>query len=325
MKRVLTGIKPTGEQLHLGNYFGALKPMIDLAHQGEHEIFMFIPNQHALTAFYDTQAIKRNTINVVKAYLAAWLDPNTVHLYNQSDIPWHVQLTWVMSCITNMGFMKRMHVYKAAVDQGKQDDISVGTFIYPILMACDIILYDADLVPVGKDQKQHVEYARDIAGKFNHKFGETFVLPEAMIRSDVATVPGIDGRKMSKSYNNYIGMFDDEKTVLKKVKRIPTSAIPVEAAKNPDECNVYNIFKLFLDEEQDTVLRKRYEAWWLWFGQVKQELAAQISAFFAPMKQKYEAISDDEVIEILAAGAKTVAPIAQKKIADVYEKVGFSL
>ncbi len=299
--------------------------MIELANTWTYEIFMFIPNQHALTAFHDGPAIARNTINAVKAYIAAWLDPEKVHIYNQSDIPGHTQLHRVLSCVTNMWFMKRMHVYKASVDQWVQDDISVGTFNYPILMAADIILYDADLVPVGKDQKQHVEYARDIAGKFNHMFGETFVLPEPLIGEDVATIPGIDGRKMSKSYNNYIGLFDDEKTVLKKVKRIPTSATPIEDPKDPDICHVYSIFKLFLDAEEDVTLRKRYTAGGLGYGQVKQELAARITAFLQPLQEKYASITDADVQAILAAGAASVWPIAEEKIADIYKKVWFSL
>ena len=218
-----------------------------------------------------------------------------------------------------------MHAYKAAVDQGKGDKISLGSFNYPILMAADIILYDANFVPVGKDQKQHVEYARDIAGKFNHLFGETFVLPEPMIGAEVATVPGTDGRKMSKSYNNYIGLFDDEKTVLKKVKRIPTSAVPIEAPKDPDECNVYAIYKLFLDTDQDVILRKRYTDGGLSFGTVKEELATMITNFLTPLQQKHEEITDEQVQEILHTGAAAVAPIAEKKIADVYGKVGFML
>jgi tryptophanyl-tRNA synthetase len=192
-------------------------------------------------------------------------------------------------------------------------------------MAADIILYDAHLVPVGKDQKQHVEYARDIAGKFNHMFGETFVLPEPMIQAEVATVPGIDGRKMSKSYNNYIGMFDDEATILKKVKRIPTGAFAIEDPKDPDICNVYNIFKLFLDEEQDTVLRKRYTEGGLSYKDVKHELAAHITDFLTPIQEKYTKITDDQVKQILADGANHVSVLSEKKIADVYQKVGFNI
>lgn len=221
---------------------------------------MFVANIHALTEFHDAAGIRKNTFTAVKTYLACGLDENKVHIYNQSDIASHTELMWVLACVTNIGFMKRMHVYKAAQDLGKEDDLSVGTFNYPVLMAADILLYDPHLVPVGKDQKQHVEYARDIAAKFNHLFGETFILPEPYIQETVATVPGIDGRKMSKSYNNYIGLFDDAEIVRKKVARIPTDAIPVADPKNPDTCNIFALYKLFLSEDEQTLLRNRYLA-----------------------------------------------------------------
>ena len=227
------------------------------------------------------------------------MDPEKCKIYKQSDLPAHPMLAWVLSCITNMGFMKRMHAYKASVDQGKADDISVGTFTYPILMAADIILYDANYVPVGKDQKQHVEYARDIAQKFNHHFGDTFVLPEPLIDSNVASIPGIDGRKMSKSYNNFIGLFEDEASVRKKIKRISTAPTPVEEPKNPDECNVYNMMKLFIDSDRDTELRARYEAGGLSYKDVKEELMEVVLDFLAPIQKKLETISDQEVIETL--------------------------
>ncbi len=325
LKRVLTWIKPTGEQIHLGNYFGAVKPMVEFVHEGKYEVFMFIANLHALTEFHDPDGIKQNTYNLVKSYLACGLDSAKVHIYNQSDVVGHLQLFRTLACITNVGFMKRMHAYKAAVDAGKGDEISIGTFNYPVLMAADILLYDADFVPVGKDQKQHVEYARDIAEKFNNKFGETFNLPQPMINAEVATVPGTDGRKMSKSYNNYIGLFESADEIAKKIMRIPTAAIPVEEPKNPDECNVYNIYKLFLNDEQDKMLRKRYEAGGLSFKTVKEELAGIVVSYLAPIKERYEKISDAEVKKILDHGAKNVQPLAEKKIQQVYEKTGFIL
>lgn len=325
MKRVLTGIKPTGEQIHLGNYFGAVKPMIDFANSGEYEIFMFIANLHAFTEFHDPAGIKQNTYNLVKSYLACGLDPSKIHIYNQSDIVEHLQLFRALACVTNVGFMKRMHAYKAAVDQWKGDEISIGTFNYPVLMAADILLYDADFVPVGKDQKQHVEYARDIAEKFNSKFGECFHLPQPMIKAEVATVPGTDGRKMSKSYNNYIGLFEQPEDIKKKIARIPTAAIPVEQPKNPDECNVYNIYKLFLDEKQNAELRARYEAGGLSFKTVKDELAEKVIDFLAPIKSRYEQVSDEQVRKILTNGVQQVQPLAHAKIEKVYQSIGFNL
>jgi tryptophanyl-tRNA synthetase len=324
-KRVLTGIKPTGEQLHLGNYFGAMAPMIAFANKGEYDIYMFVANLHALTEFHDAGAIRKNTVTAVKTYLACGLNPEHVHIYNQSDISAHAELMWVFACVTNIWFMKRMHAYKAALDLWKEDDLSMGTFNYPVLMAADILLYDPTYVPVGKDQKQHVEYARDIAQKFNHLFGETFLLPEPYIQESVATVPGLDGRKMSKSYNNYIGLFDDAETVRKKVARIPTSAIPVADPKDPETCNIFAIYKLFLMNEEQETLRARYLAWGVSYKDLKTELSEQIIAFTQPIIDRYAQIDDQSVIDLLVKWAEYVRPIAQQKIQDVYQKVGFNL
>ncbi len=224
-----------------------------------------------------------------------------------------------------MWFMKRMHAFKAAIDAGKEDEISVGTFNYPILMAADILLYDPDLVPVGKDQKQHVEYARDIAQKFNHQFGETFKLPAPYIQETVATVPGIDGRKMSKSYNNYIGLFDDADTIRKKVARITTAAIPVEAPKDPDTCHIFALTKLFLDEPQQQALRARYLAGGVSYKDLKVELSDLIIAFTQPLIERYHSYSDEQIIALLASGAEQVRPLAEQKIKDISAKVGFTL
>ena len=221
--------------------------------------------------------------------------------------------------------MERMHTYKEALDKGKKWEISVGTFCYPILMAADILLYDADMVPVGQDQKQHLEYARDIAQKFNREYGETFKIPSPYINKDVAVVPGIDWRKMSKSYNNYIGLLDDEKTISKKIKQISTSTQTVEESKNPDECNVYKMCKLFLTPEEDEALRKKYLAWWLSFKEAKDYLYEKVIAFLKPIQEKYTKISDKEIIDLLADNAKKLNVLAQKKIDEVYEKVGFRL
>lgn len=325
MKRALTGIKPTGEQLHLGNYFWAIKPMIDFSRDPHHEIFMFVANLHALTAYHDSGGIRKNTLTAVKTYLACGLDPTHVHIYNQSDIPAHTELMRVLSCVTNIGFMKRMHAFKAAVDLWKEDEISVGTFNYPVLMAADILLYDPDVVPVGKDQKQHVEYARDIAQKFNHLFGETFVLPEPYIQESVATVPGIDGRKMSKSYNNYIGLFDEPEMVRKKVARIPTAAIPVAEPKDPDSCHIFALYKLFLHEHEEVALRQRYVAGWLSYKDLKEELSDRINSFLYPIGEKYASFDDTQIIQLLSSGVEQVRPIAEQKIKMVYDRVWFCL
>ncbi|HCB51988.1 TPA: tryptophan--tRNA ligase [Patescibacteria group bacterium] len=204
-KRILTGLKPTGEQFHIGNYFGAIKPLIQLSQDNpDADIFLFLATMHAYTQIHNGEELKKNTLTVLKLYAACGADLERFMIYNPADIPGHAQLNWVLTCLTIMGTMERMHSYKDALAKGKAGEISVGTFCYPILMAADILLYDADIVPVGKDQKQHVEYARDIAQKFNKAYGEIFKLPDVYIRNEVAVVPGIDGRKMSKSYNNYI-------------------------------------------------------------------------------------------------------------------------
>lgn len=218
-----------------------------------------------------------------------------------------------------------MHSFKDAVAKGKENELSVGTFGYPILQAADILLYDADIVPVGKDQQQHVEFARDIANKFNHQFGETFVVPNFAIKEDVAVVPGIDGRKMSKSYKNFIGLLDDEKTLNKKVKQISTATLAVDDPKDPDECNVYNILKLFLDEQEDVALRDKYQAGGLSYKYAKEYLYEKLLAFLAPLQTKYKEISDSDVIDLLTRNVGRANAIASTKINEVYEKIGFTL
>lgn len=325
-KRILTWLKPTDNQLHLGNYFGAIKPMIQLSHTfSDAEIFLFLANMHGFTELHDAQALKQNSLNIVKLYLACGVDPKRFIVYNPADIPAHAQLSRVFTCLTIMWTMERMHSYKEALDKGKKWEISVGTFCYPILMAADILLYDTDIVPTGKDQKQHVEYARDMAQKFNRIYGETFKVPDTYIENTVAIVPGIDGRKMSKSYNNYIGLLDDEKTVSKKVKQIPTSAQTVEEPKNPDECNVYKICKLFLTPTEDEELRKRYLAWGLSFKDAKDYLYEKIVTFLKPIQEKYAKITDKEILDLLSKNAKIVNVIAEKKIEEVYKKIWFNV
>ncbi|AHB41562.1 Tryptophan-tRNA ligase [candidate division SR1 bacterium RAAC1_SR1_1] len=325
-KRILTGIKPTDNQIHLGNYFGAVKPMMELSAQyPDAEIFLFLAIMHGLTGLHDGKAIHDNSLNVLKIYMACGVDLKKFVIYNPADVPAHAQLSWVLGCITHMGFMERMHSYKEALDKGKSKEISVGVFTYPILMAADILLYDADMVPVGQDQKQHVEYARDIAQRFNNVFGETFKLPEPYIKPEVGTILGVDGRKMSKSYNNYIGLLDDEKQVLKRVKQIATDAKTVEEPKDPDQCNVYKICKLFLTPEEDAALRAKYQAGGLSYKEAKDYLYEKIMAFLKPIQDRYAQISDQEIIDLMKKNAVYVNELANKKLAEVYKKVGFTL
>ncbi len=325
-KRILTWIKPTDSQIHLWNYFGAVKPMIDLSHQfPDAEFFLFLAIMHTLTALHDWNSIHNNSLNVLKIYMACGVDLNKFVIYNPADVPAHAQLSRILGCITHMGFMERMHSYKEALDKGKAKEISVGVFTYPILMAADILLYDADIVPVGQDQKQHVEYARDIAQRFNNLFWETFKLPQPYIQPEVWIILGVDWRKMSKSYNNYIGLLDDEKLVLKRVKQIATDTKTVEEPKNPNECNVYKICKLFLNEQEDVLLRDRYLQWGLSYKEAKDYLYEKIMAFLKPIQERYTQISDQEIIDLMKKNAVYVNELANKKIQEIYKKVGFTL
>ena len=326
MQRFLTWLTPSSDQIHLGNYFGALKPMIELqAQKGDTaEFFLFLSNMHALTKEnWDPEVVAQNSLNLIKLYIASGVDPEKFFIYKQSDVPAHAELCRIFQCLTTMWFMERMHVYKDAAAKGKANELTVGAFCYPILMAVDIILYDTDFVPVGQDQKQHVEYARDITVKFNQKFGDLFKLPEPYIQKDVAVIPGIDGRKMSKSYNNYLGLLDDESILTKKIKRIATSAIPVEEPKNPDECNLYKMYKLFLDPKEDEELRGRYLAGGLSYKTLKDELTERVLNFITPIQKKFHEISDDEITKMLAKNAIKAQEMANKKRQKVYELVGF--
>ncbi len=321
-KRVLTWVKPTSDVIHLGNYFGAIKQILNWQKEGL-DIILFVADMHATTTLHSWEILRKNIIGLVKSYLASWVDPQKTLIFKQSDVPGHVQLGWVLASITTLGYMKRMHAYKDALQKWKADETTMGTFNYPILMASDILLYDPDYVPVGKDQKQHLEFTRDIAEKFNSIYGETFKLPQPWIDKNVATIPWIDGRKMSKSYNNFISLLEDEDDLLKKVRRIPTSPIPIDEPKNPDECNVFNMLKHFLAPEEEKSLRQRYEQWWLAYKEVKDMLYERLREFLAPIKKAYHSISEQEVKKILDEGAKVANEMASKKIKDVYFKVGY--
>ena len=325
-KRILTWLKPTDNQLHLWNLFGAINPFIKIANENpDAEIFLFLANMHALTQLHDWNTIRQNSINVVKLYAACWADINRYYIYNPADIPAHAQLNRVFSCLTIMWTMERMHSYKEALAKWNAGTISVWTFNYPILMAADILIYDSDFVPCGRDQKQHVEFARDFAEKFNREYWETFKIPEPLIDEKVALITWHDWRKMSKSYNNYIWLLYDEKDILKRVKQIPTSTQTIEEPKNPDECRVYNLCKLFLTPEEDEALRTRYLKWWLSFKEAKDYLFEKIRDTLAPIKKAYAEISDEEIIKVLKKWKEAVSPIAEKKVEEVYKKVWFIL
>ncbi len=320
-KRVLSGIQPSGA-LHLGNYFGMMKYM--LGYQNKSDLFVFIVNYHALTTVNDGPRLARDTLNAAADWLALGLDPQVTTFWVQGDVEEVTELTWILSNVTPMGLLERCHSYKDKLARGIQ--ANHGLFAYPVLMAADIIGYNADIIPVGKDQKQHVEVTRDIAIKFNNTFGETFVLPEPEINEDTAALPGLDGQKMSKSYDNTIDIFMDEKPLRKKVMSIVTDSTPVDQPKNPDTCNLFALYKLFADEAEVEDLRKRYLAPGLRYGDVKQELFERIRDFFAPYKAEREKLLADQgyIRQILKTGADRARSVIGPIMEDVRQKVGLN-
>ncbi len=313
-KRVLSGVKPTGRP-HLGNYFGAMKQFVDLQDKYD-ETFVFIADYHALNSIQDRQEMQENILDLIIDYLSIGLDPAKVTLYQQSRLPEHTELAWIFETITMMPYLERAHAYKDAKAKGV--DINVGTFNYPLLMAADILMYDADIVPVGKDQKQHIEFARDTAEKFNRIYGETFKLPEAQIIEDLETVPGTDGRKMSKSYDNTISLFATREEIEKSVMSIVTSS----DGDVPE--NVYAIHRLFKSDEQ---LAPVYEEHKGRFGDLKKALIEDIDAFIAPMRERRAKIAGDVelVKEILNNGANIAHELAESKMQLVRNRLGVVL
>ncbi len=319
MSRILSGIQPSGT-LHIGNYFAMMKRMIEF--QQEHELFCFIVNYHALTSMQDGGELMKNTLDAAMDFLALGLDPDRCCFWVQSDVPEVTELTWILGCQTSMGLLERSHSYKDKLAKGLTPNS--GLFTYPVLMAADILLYQAQLIPVGKDQKQHVEITRDIAERFNTIYGETFVLPEPLIPEDIAVIPGIDGQKMSKSYGNTINIFEDEKELKKKVMRIVTDSTPVEAPKNPDTCNVFALYKLFASKEQTAAMREKYLKGGTGYGEVKKELLGLVWDYFRPFREKRAMLAKDpgEIRAILKKGAEKTGRIAAKTMDDVRRKVG---
>ncbi len=317
--RILSGIQPSGS-LHLGNFFGMMKKMID--YQEQEDLFCFIANYHAMTTLSDGKALAKGTLEAAANFLALGLDPEKSTFWVQSDIPEVQELTWILSNFTPMGLLERCHSYKDKVAQGIK--ANHGLFAYPVLMTADILLYQSDRVPVGKDQKQHLEVARDIAIKYNNEYGDVFTIPEPEIDDEVATVPGLDGRKMSKSYGNTIDLFLDEKPLRKQIMRIVTDPTPIEEPKNPDTCNIFQIYRLFLDKQGVEELRQRYLTPGLRYGDVKQELFETARDFFAPYTEKRkELLADpDNLRKILAMGADKARHAATKTLRKVRKKGG---
>ena len=317
--RVLSGIQPSGS-LHLGNFFGMMQKMIN--YQEQEDLFCFIANYHAMTSLSDGKALAKGTLEAAANFLALGLDPGKSTFWVQSDIPEVQELAWILSNFTPMGLLERCHSYKDKVAQGIKPNH--GLFAYPVLMAADILLFQSDRVPVGKDQKQHLEVARDIAIKYNNEYGNVCTIPEPEIDDEVATVPGLDGRKMSKSYGNTIDLFLEEKALRKQIMRIVTDPTPIEEAKNPDTCNIFQIYRLFLNKQEVEELRQRYLTPGLRYGDVKQELFETVRDFFAPYTEKRkEILADTEGLrKILADGADKARYIASKTLRKVRKKGG---
>ena len=319
MARVLSGIQPSGT-LHIGNYFAMMKRMIEF--QNDNELFCFIVNYHAMTSLQDGKALAQNTVDAALDFLALGLDPDKTFFWVQSDVPEVTELTWILGCHTSLGLLERSHSYKDKVAKGIVPN--AGLFTYPILMAADILLYQAERIPVGKDQKQHVEITRDIAERFNNAFGETFVLPEPIIPDDIAVIPGIDGQKMSKSYGNTINIFEDEASLKKKVMRIKTDSTPVEEPKDPETCNLFALYRLFADAEKIAAMKERYLKGGVGYGEVKKELLGLIYDYFAPFRKKRAELAKDTgaIHDILKKGAEKTRAEAVKTLDLVKERTG---
>ena len=317
--RILSGIQPSGT-LHIGNYFGMMKRMVE--YQEQSELFCFIVNFHALTSVFDPARLRQQTLDAACDFLSLGIDPEKAIFWVQADVPEVTELTWLLSNVTGMGLLERCHSYKDKIAKGLTPNH--GLFAYPVLMAADILMYGANKVPVGKDQKQHVEVTRDIAISFNATYGETFIIPEPEIPAEVATIPGLDGQKMSKSYDNTIPIFCDEKTLRKRVMSVKTDATPVEEPKNPDESILCALYSLFLDAAGRQQLRDRFLTPGLRYGDVKLELFGAIWEHFKPYREKrqYYAEHPEIVREILKRGAEKARAIGSVYLDKARRNVG---
>ncbi len=315
--RILTGIQPSGAP-HLGNYFGYFKQNIELL--GEEENLLMIADLHALTTMHDPDQLRQFRQDLSKDFLACGFDPSRGTLFFQSYVPEHTELAWILSCVTPMGLLERAVSYKDKMQQGLE--ANVGLFCYPVLQAADILIYDADVVPVGKDQQQHIEIARDIAIKFNNRYGKgTLVAPEPKI-SEAAVVPGIDGKKMSKSYGNTIPLFADETIVKKAIMSIVTDSKGVDDPKDPQECVIYQIHSLFLNDSEKKELAAKYRAGGLGYGDAKKMLFEAFMDEFGPMRERRAKLKDAEVEEVIIKGSTRARTIAGRTMERVRKAVG---
>lgn len=319
MKRILTGIQPSGVP-HIGNFFGAIRQVLELQKMGES--FVFIADLHSLTTSPKAEDLRERVKRLAVDFLACGLDPETTVFYKQSDVPEVVELMWYLSNVTGVGLLERAHSYKDKIAKGFSPN--TGLFTYPVLMAADILLYQAQLVPVGKDQKQHLEITRDVAIRFNQTYGDVFTIPDGYIPDNVAVIPGLDGQKMSKSYNNTIEIFGEEKPLRKKFMSIKTDSKGMEEPKDPDTCNVFQLYKLFATPEQQEEMRARYIAGNYGYGHAKQALFEAYMDYFAPMRKRREELVNnmDYVDAILKRGAERAREEAMKTLTKVRELVG---
>jgi tryptophanyl-tRNA synthetase len=319
--RILSGIQPSGK-LHIGNYFGMMRPAIELQERGD--AYLFIANYHALTTVTDPDALRASTWDVALDFLACGLDPERTVFFRQSDVPEVTELAWLLSIVTPMGLLERCHSYKDKTAKGIAP--SHGLFAYPVLMAADILAVQSDIVPVGRDQKQHVEVTRDLAIKFNNQYAPVFKVPEPSIQEHVAVVPGVDGQKMSKSYNNHIELFGGKKATKSTVMRIVTDSTPLEEPKDPDTCNVFSLYKLFADADEQQAMADRYRAGNFGYGDAKKALFEKLWKTFEPFRAKREelAANPDFVESVLKSGAEKARAEARRTLDQARQAVGLA-
>jgi tryptophanyl-tRNA synthetase len=322
MKRILSGIKPTGSP-HIGNYFGMMRPAIEWQDKGE--AFYFIADYHALTTVFDPVKLREYVRGVALDFLACGLDPKKAVLFRQSDVPAHTELAWLLSCQTPMPMLENAHAYKDHV--AKEKTPSHGLFAYPVLMAADILIYDSDVVPVGKDQKQHVEITRDLANKMNSLYGPIFKVPEASIREEVATIPGLDGQKMSKSYNNTIELFPEEKALRKKIMSIVTDSTPMESPKDPATSSIVALYRFFAGTSDVEKMEADFRAGGIGYGDFKKRLFEAVWEYFGPMRaRRAELAADPAYIDsVLRDGAQRASAVAEPIMERVRRAVGLRL
>jgi len=322
MSRILTGVQSTGTP-HLGNLLGAIMPAIEMANQPDNDSFIFIADMHSLTQIKDAETLRQNTYSVAATWLACGLDIERSVFYRQSDIPQVTELSWYLSCFFPYQRLTLAHSFKDKAD--RLEDINSGLFSYPMLMAADILLYDAEIIPVGKDQLQHIEMTRDVASRFHAKMGEVFVMPEANVQKDTMYIPGTDGAKMSKSKENTINIFQTDKKLRKQIMSIDTDSTPLEDPKDPDTCNVFALYRIIASEEQISEMRKNYEAGGFGYGHAKQALFEVVKEKFQQPREKYEYYINNvtEIDKALEVGAKKAKEVANKVLEKVRAKAGY--